>query len=317
MNEENKGASKNKWSRVFKNKWFFPGLYLTLAALLVAGVVWFQAAGDNDTAEEELEQDLTTEQPSEHPDEEAEPVMGPDEVIEMPVSNPDEAEIVTKFYDYDAEEEEQLQSLILYNNRYYQSTGLDIANADGESFDVVASLSGTVSEVKEDPLLGNLVALDHGEEVVTYYASLGEVDVQAGDEVKQGDVIGSAGKNLFGQDNGTHVHFEIRKDGQEVNPETYFNQPVASLDSLADEVSENEANEAEEEEVQSDQTEEVDPSNANSDLLNDLPGIESPDETEEDGETESEVEDGLEDEAEDGAADEVEDGSEDEDQTEE
>lgn len=302
MKEENKGASKNKWSRIFKKKWFFPGLYLTLAALLVAGVIWFQAAGNDEVAEDNMEQDPSYDQTSEHPEEDAEPVMGPDEVIEMPVASPDEAEIVTKFYDYDADEEEQLESLILYNNRYYQSTGLDIASSDGETFDVVASLSGTVSEVKEDPLLGNLVVLDHGDDVATYYASLGEVQVQAGDEVSQGDVIGTAGKNLFGQDNGTHVHFELRKNGQEVNPEAYFNQPVASLDNLAEDVMENEA---EEEEASSE--EEADPSNADSsDLLNDLSGIENPDETEE------EEDEAAEQEEDEDAVDEEEDAQEDE-----
>jgi len=282
MSEENKGASKNKWSRIFRQKWFFPALYLTLAAVLVSAVVWYQTV-DNQTADESEEQDVNQDYTSEHPDEDAAPVMDPDEVIEMPVSNPDEAEIVTKFYDYNADEAEQEDSLILYNNRYYQSTGLDIAGADGESFDVIASLSGTVSEVKEDPLLGNLVVLSHDNEVMTYYASLGEISVQAGDEVNQGDSIGTAGKNLFGKDNGTHVHFELRKDGQEVNPEEFFNQPVSSLDSVTEEVMEDSAAEEPDEAEESEEADEAE-SQEESDLLDDLSGIEEPDE--EDGEEE-------------------------------
>src|SRR5699024_9056410 len=101
---------------------------------------------------------------------------------------------------------------------------------DDDAFDVLASLSGTVAEIKEDPLLGNVVSLEHGDEVMTYYASLGEVDVKAGDKVKQGDVLGTAGKNLFGKDNGVHVHFELRKNDQQVNPEKYFNQPVSKIE---------------------------------------------------------------------------------------
>src|SRR5699024_1356659 len=135
---------------------------------------------------------------------------------------------------YNADQEDQENGLILYNNRYYQSTGIDIASEEGEPFEVIASLSGTVTEVKEDPLLGHVVILSHDNEVMTYYASLGEVQVKTGAKVKQGDTLGIAGKNIFGKENGTHVHFELRKDEQTINPEAYFNQPVSKLEDLAE-----------------------------------------------------------------------------------
>ncbi|MFD2044446.1 peptidoglycan DD-metalloendopeptidase family protein [Ornithinibacillus salinisoli] len=234
MKEENKGASKNKWSNIFRKKWFFPAVYLTVAAILLAVVVWYQNL-DNQIPEEVTDGDELTENysPSEHGD--AETVMDQQEVIKMPVNDHDQAEIVTKYYDYNADEADQANALILYNNRYYQSTGIDIKFADDNAFDVLASLSGTVTEVKEDPLLGNVVVLSHANDVTTYYASLGEVNVEPDDEVKQGDVIGTAGENLFGKDNGTHVHFELRKDGQDVNPEDFFNQPLSKLDASGDE----------------------------------------------------------------------------------
>ncbi|MBP1971687.1 stage II sporulation protein Q [Virgibacillus natechei] len=257
MKEENKGAS-NKWSRIFRKKWFFPAVYLTVAALLLSVVVWYQNLDNQmpDAMDEQEEQESEDYVPT-LDDEDAEPVVDQQENIEMPVVDQDQAEIVTKFYDYNAEQEDQENALVLYNNRFYQSTGLDIASADAETFDVVASLSGTVTEVKEDPLLGNVVSMSHDNDVMTYYASLGEVEVQAGADVEQGDLIGTAGNNLFGQDNGTHVHFELRKDGNEVNPESFFNQPVASLDSVTEEESEaSEESEATEEE--SEATEEED-----------------------------------------------------------
>src|SRR5699024_96013 len=144
-----------------------------------------------------------------------------------------QADRVTKLYDYKAEEEDQEHALVLYNNRHYQSTGIDIAFEDGERFDVIASLSANVKAAKEAPLLRNVVVMDHENDVMTYYASLQEVDVKAGDKVKQGEDLGVAGKNLFGKDHGTHVHFEIRKDGKEVDPESYFDQPVSKLDEEA------------------------------------------------------------------------------------
>ena len=236
MKEENK-ASKNKWSKIFRKKWFFPALYLGIAALLLSVVVWYQNVG-NQVPEAEDNEELPGDVASNLYDEDAEAVMDEQEVVKMPVAESEQAEIVTKFYDYNSEEEDQENALVLYNNRYHQSTGIDIASEDGETFDVTASLSGTVQEVKEDPLLGNVVVLDHDNGVTTYYASLADVQVQAGVDVKQGDLLGQAGKNIFGKDNGNHVHFELRKDGQEVNPEDYFNQPVSQLDSVTEETEE-------------------------------------------------------------------------------
>ncbi|MGJ9458176.1 peptidoglycan DD-metalloendopeptidase family protein [Oceanobacillus sp. CF4.6] len=234
MNEEFNGGPKNKWSRIYRKKWFFPAVYLTIAALLLSVVVWYQNM-DNQIPDATDDQELTDNYSPVLDEQEAEPVIEQQELIQMPVANMDEAEIVTKFFDYNAEQADRENALIEYNNRFYQSTGVDIASANAETFDVIAAISGTVEEVKEDPLLGNVVVLTHEDGVKTYYASLDEVTVTAGSKLKQGDAVGTAGKNLFGKDNGTHVHFEIRKDGKEINPESYFNQPVSSLGSVSEE----------------------------------------------------------------------------------
>src|SRR5699024_8615216 len=221
-------GSKKKWTRIFKKKWFFPALYIAIVAFLLTGVVWYQNAQSN-MLEGMDEIDETDSFDSSPFDEEAESVLQQQEVIKMPVSDEVQTEIVTKFYDYNGEQEDQEKGLTLYNNRYYQSTGVDIASSEGETFDVVASLSGTVTEVKEDPLLGNVVVMSHGDEITTYYASLGEVAVEPGAEVNQGDQLGTAGKNLFSEESGIHVHFEIRKGETEVNPEDFFNEPLTKL----------------------------------------------------------------------------------------
>ncbi|GIO26882.1 M23 family metallopeptidase [Ornithinibacillus bavariensis] len=236
MKEENK-APKKGWQGIFRKKWFFPAVYLTIAAVLLGVVVWYQNL-DNQLSKVGDDQNLSDNYTPNPHDPDSEAVMGSQEVIKFPVADPEQAEIVTKFFDYDASEEDRESALILHNNRYYQSTGVDIVYPSGESFDVVAALSGQVMEVKEDPLLGNVVILSHENGVATYYASLGEVGVKQGDEVKQGDVIGKAGDNKFGQNIGTHLHFEIRKDEQVFNPEEYFNQPVTKLDSESEDVSE-------------------------------------------------------------------------------
>lgn len=248
---------KNRWVRLIRKKWFLPALYVTIAGLILSAVVWYQTIGNpwmksSDMRDEieQMDQNFASDF-----DEEAQSVIQQQETIQMPIAEGTKAEIVTKFYDYDADEEAQEKGLTLYNNRYYQSTGIDIVETKGEKFDVIASLTGTVTEVKEDPLLGNIVTISHGDSITTHYASLGEVAVDAGSEVKQGDKIGTAGKNMFNESSGIHVHFELHKEGIEVDPEQFFNEQVSKLEAFDVEVIdiEDEADEADEEADDSDE----------------------------------------------------------------
>lgn len=253
MKEENNRDPKGKWSRIFQKKWFFPALYLSIAVVFLAGIVWYQNVSKevpdaDDGGMEDYDPDLY--------DEDARPVTQQEEVIRMPVADEDTAEIVTTFYDYDAPTEERENSLVHYNNRYYQNEGVAIASTEETSFDVLASFSGTVETIKEDPLLGNLVTLSHGDDTMTYYASLEEIIVKEGQKIEQGDVIGSAGQNLFGQENGIHVHFEIVKNGEKQNPETLFDQPVSTIGSTKDAEKPTEADAEAEDEADVDEEEE-------------------------------------------------------------
>ncbi|TCT26428.1 stage II sporulation protein Q [Melghiribacillus thermohalophilus] len=267
MKEEGKKPNfkHSAWKKISRKKWFYPAVYLTLVAFVLAGVLWYQNRSvdlpdENQTANNETQDNSMVSNPlyNNNNEDEATPVMEQSEMIQMPVKHADDTEIVTKFYDYNASEEEQEQALILYNNKYYQSMGIDIASQNDEPFDVTASLSGKVTEVKEDPLYGNVVEITHDYGVTTKYASLGEVMVEKGANVQQGDVIGTAGRNLYGQANGIHVHFELRKDNEPLNPEEYFNKPVSEIKPSTDEEDQAEENESQEEsdnKVTNDETE--------------------------------------------------------------
>ncbi|CQR46176.1 Stage II sporulation protein Q [Paraliobacillus sp. PM-2] len=251
MKEDNRNVSKLKWKRILEKKWFFPAVYLSVAALMLAGVLWYQNLNNQipEATDQQTEEGLngSTDNPLDF-DQDSDPVVNPSEVVKMPIPSDAQTEIVTNFYDYDKTPEEQAQALVLYNNKYYQSKGIDIASTTEKTFPVVASLSGTVTEVREDPMLGFVVEMEHDNGVTTHYASLKDIQIESGKQLKQGEELGLAGKNNFGQSSGTHVHFEIRKDGEAVDPEQFMNQSVADIQlSDADEAEVNSNEQVEEE----------------------------------------------------------------------
>ncbi|MBB5323972.1 stage II sporulation protein Q [Anoxybacillus tepidamans] len=228
--EEKKQPSPMKPSlkRALRKRWVFPAVYLMSAAVILAGVLWFQNKNDGKPKKDEYEYNQDVPGTS-YNDEESVPVNESVEHVTMPVLDPNTVEIKTPFYDYAASKEEQEAALVFYNNTYHPNRGIDLVMKDGQSFDVTASLSGTVTKAEKDPILGYTVEIDHNNGVVTVYQSLASAEVKEGDAVKQGQVIGKAGQSQFNQEAGTHVHFEIRKDGKPVNPLDYVDKPVTTL----------------------------------------------------------------------------------------
>jgi murein DD-endopeptidase MepM/ murein hydrolase activator NlpD len=95
--------------------------------------------------------------------------------------------------------------------------GIDFGAAMGAP--TLATKSGKVifAGDKQDGY-GNRVEIDHGDGYESLYAHLSEALVATGDVVKQGDAIGLAGST--GKSTGVHSHFEVRKDGQLIDPAT-------------------------------------------------------------------------------------------------
>lgn len=128
------------------------------------------------------------------------------------------------YYDYKADNKQQENSITYYNGKYIQNSGVDYTL--DETFDVVTVLDGTVSSVKQDDLLGNVVEIKHDNNLITTYQSLSEVAVKQGDMVSQGQVIGKSGTNKIDKDMGNHLHFEVYKDGQVVDPNLYVDKEI-------------------------------------------------------------------------------------------
>jgi len=96
-------------------------------------------------------------------------------------------------------------------------SGVDFAGNEG--VDVLAVASGVVTWSGKRSGYGTMVEINHGNGLVTRYAHNKENLVEVGDTVKKGQVIGRMGKT--GRATGPHVHFEVLKNGQKVNPLKY------------------------------------------------------------------------------------------------
>jgi len=141
--------------------------------------------------------------------------------ITAPVLDPN-ASIGKRYYDYLGDEETQEKALVRQEDTYYQNTGIDYVKED--VFDVVSISEGSVILVKEDDLVGKVVQIEHKNGLISIYQSLGEVKVQKGDAVYQGQIIGTSGTNEMDKELGNHLHFEIYENGNSVNPENYINK---------------------------------------------------------------------------------------------
>lgn len=99
--------------------------------------------------------------------------------------------------------------------------GIDIAKNLGES--VNASLEGKVIKAGyNNGGYGNLIVIEHENNIKTYYAHLDKIYVNVGDMVKTDDIIGAIGNT--GNSTGPHLHFELRVDGKQVDPIKYIKQ---------------------------------------------------------------------------------------------
>ena len=97
-------------------------------------------------------------------------------------------------------------------------TGLDIAAPSGTPIKVVSD--GTVVFSNYNGSYGNLIKVDHGNGVETWYAHTSKMYVSVGQKVTAGDIIAAVGTT--GNSTGAHLHLEIRINGQHVNPQNYL-----------------------------------------------------------------------------------------------
>lgn len=96
--------------------------------------------------------------------------------------------------------------------------GLDIAAESGTP--IAAAAPGRVVSVGPDGGYGNLIVLDNGNGVTTRYAHCSQIFARVGEAVSAGQTIGAVGST--GASTGPHLHFEVRIDGNPVDPSPYL-----------------------------------------------------------------------------------------------
>jgi murein DD-endopeptidase MepM/ murein hydrolase activator NlpD len=107
-----------------------------------------------------------------------------------------------------------------FTGLWYLHKGLDIAWMRGTP--IVAAADGEVLRVEENPMqLGKYVVLRHRYGFSTRYGHLDRWVVEAGQQVRRGEVIGYLGTS--GVSTGPHLHYEVRIAGQVVDPRLYLN----------------------------------------------------------------------------------------------
>ena len=154
------------------------------------------------------------------------PVIGNETTIIRPYLDTD-ISIAKNYYDYQSDVTNQENAIIYYENTYMQNSGVDYREEG--AFDGVRVLDGTVINVKEDNILGNIVEIRHNNEIISVYQSLSDITVKIDDTVLQGQIIGKSGVNNINKQLKEHLHFELYYKGMVVNPENYFGKKLQEL----------------------------------------------------------------------------------------
>lgn len=196
---------------------------VVLCVATVGGYLWYLYSYDIPVSEpittpvvenvEEPNQELNEEVTTSN---EVEEVAVVKEVFKSPMND---GKVVRPFFSLSKSQQEQIDAIVEYDGVYRSNYGVDYASV---SHSVNAIASGIVKEISKDTLFGNKVVLQCGKYTI-YFQSLASVNVEQGQSVKQGDLIGTAGENVYDSSLGKHVHVIVEVDGRYFDLEKLIN----------------------------------------------------------------------------------------------
>ena len=202
-----------------------PTVYVLVIGILFISISFLGSALQNQI---NYEDDLSV---SALEDEEVTPVIkNEEEVTTDQIVKPFTSSSVSvskSYYNKDDDEATQQNSLVYYEQTYLQKSG--ILYSANEAFDVVSVYDGTVTNVSEDEILGNVVEITHNTNLKTVYYSLGEITVKKGDALTAGTIIGKSGDNLLDDETENCLLFEVYYNGNTIDPEEFYTMNINDL----------------------------------------------------------------------------------------
>lgn len=210
--------NRNKWRRAG----YTAVLLLCVAAVGVSGYVFVTTAVRQSRQEAALSVPLTTEKPQP-----TEPAGSIQPHLQEPEKTPEKPDpLLTAKPPVEGQVLHPYSATALQydptNRDWRLHSAVDVA-AEGQS--VRAVMAGTVKSVTEDDLLGCVVTVTHEGGYESRYGCLDkEVSVAPGDAVSLGHVLGAVGEGLGESALGPHLHFELLKDGESIDPTILWQQ---------------------------------------------------------------------------------------------
>lgn len=146
----------------------------------------------------------------------------------------EDVDIIRVYYDVTKSSDVLKTAVIINENKAYESTGLTYHKSDDKAFDVYAVYDGKVTGISKSDAYGIIVEVTHTNDVVSYYSSLESSSLKLNDQIKKGDVVGVAGKNVFDEEASVHMTFEVKVSGNYIDPEKIFGHTIAEVAALVD-----------------------------------------------------------------------------------
>ncbi len=216
MREEKPKSPSQKNKNARKTSWFWPVVYSGIAILFV-GMIW----GYNAFLKEDSTDLANTGKGKGN--EVIVQTNASSEVLKYPFKEAllDKVSILQEYYDTEANDETRENALLVFDQTYITNTGVSIS-VDGKPFEILAAMSGKVTDIVNDPFMGNEVTINHANGLKTIYRSVAEILVKKDEQVTQGQAIGTSTDNEWNPTAGIHLHFEVQKDDVAVNPRSYL-----------------------------------------------------------------------------------------------
>lgn len=156
-----------------------------------------------------------------------EPVISEVKKIKKPFID-ENIKILQNFYDINKDDKTQQNSLIYYENTYLQNSGIDYGKE--ETFDVYSIYDGIIINIEQNDILGNIIEIQHSNDLTASYQCLGDIKVKQNDTVTSGELLATSGTCNISKNIGNHLHLEISHKGKMIDPESIYDKEIKELD---------------------------------------------------------------------------------------